>query len=131
MLRRIRPLFAAVLMLTLLLSVGCSGRPADSDGQVHSGTATVELKNMKFQPAKLTVKKGTTVTFVNKDAMEHDVVQTEPKQLGKGQPGFDSQVISAGKSWTYTFDKPGVYPILCTQASHWAAGMVGTVTVVE
>lgn len=124
-------MMAVTAMLLLLLAVGCSKPEAEAAGKVWTGEVTVNMKNMKFTPATMTVKAGTTVTFTNKDAMLHDVVQIDVKQYGKEKPGFESGEIMPGKTWTHTFDRPGVYPIICTQASHWAAGMVGTVTVVE
>lgn len=128
--KRFSMLIIAILALTLLV-VGCSKADTPAAGKVYSGELTVEMKNLKFVPNNFTVKKGTKVTFVNKDALMHDVVQVEVKQLGKAKPSFDSGAIAAGSTWSITFDQPGTYPILCTQASHWAAGMTGTVTVVE
>jgi plastocyanin len=122
---------AVALVLMALVAVGCSKAEVPAAGKVQSGEVTVNLKNMKFVPNAITVKKGTKVTFDNKDAMLHDVLQIEVKQLGKEKPSFDSGEIMPGKSWTMTFDTPGTYPILCQQASHWAAGMTGLVTVVE
>jgi plastocyanin len=59
------------------------------------------------------------------------VNQIAAKDVGKVKPGFDSGTISPGKSWTYRFDTPGTYPILCTQGQHYTAGMVGTITVTK
>lgn len=120
-----------LLMMLLLVTAGCSKPQAEAGEKVFSGEVTVDMKNMKFIPRNLTVKKGTTITFVNKDAMLHDVVQITVQDYGKEKPSFDSGEVMPGKSWAYTFDKPGTYPIICTQASHFAAGMTGTVTVVE
>lgn len=36
---------------------------------------TVEIKQMQFQPATLTVEKGDTVVFVNHDLVVHDVTE--------------------------------------------------------
>lgn len=33
----------------------------------------VEIKNMKFVPDDITVKKGDTIVWVNRDMMAHDV----------------------------------------------------------
>ena len=34
---------------------------------------------MKFEPAVLTVKKGDTVTWINKDLVDHDVTEEKSK----------------------------------------------------
>jgi plastocyanin len=58
-----------------------------------------------YQPDALTVKRGDTVVWVNKDPFPHTVT-------AKGI--FDSRDIAAGKSWTYTASKPGEYAYICT-----------------
>jgi plastocyanin len=119
-----------LLLLAVAALAGCSGADAKVSGAVQSGQVTVELKNMKFSPAKLTVKAGTKVTFVNKDVLQHDVIQVAAKDYGKATPGFSSPVLDPGQAFTATFDKPGEYPVICTQSAHFTAGMTATVTVV-
>jgi plastocyanin len=124
---------AALLFLSLLLltvSAGC-GRGNDSSGEVRSGEVPVTMKNLKYVPPKLTVKAGTRITFTNGDAMDHDVVQLALQDFGKKEPGFTSDVIPPGKSWSIVMTKPGIYPILCTQLGHYTQGMIGTITVVD
>lgn len=119
-----------LLMLTIMLiTVGCGD--ADEAGKIHSGEVTVNMKNLKYDPKNITVKKGTKITFVNMDAMEHDVIQVATKELGKVEPGWKSDVVTPGKSWSITMDKLGEFPILCVQYGHFSAGMTGKITVVE
>jgi plastocyanin len=66
---------------------------------------TVVLEGTGYQPASLTVKRGTTVSFVNKDPFPHTV--TAP---GK----FDSKDIAAGKTWKYKATKAGHFDYICT-----------------
>jgi len=120
-----------LLTAAAALVVGCGQPQQQPTGKVFSGALDVQMKNLKYVPATFTVQKGTAITFVNKDAMTHNVVQVSQKELGKVEPGFISDVIDPGKSWTITLDKPGTYPILCTEFAHFTAGMVGTITVVE
>lgn len=62
------------------------------------------IKDFKFAP--LTIKAGTTVTWVNKDDEPHTVV---------GDAGlFRSSGLDTDERFSYTFDKPGVYPIHCS-----------------
>jgi plastocyanin len=52
---------------------------------------TVEIKDMKFVPDDIVVKKGDTVRWINQDMMSHDVTED-----GKT---WASSVIPAGGSW--------------------------------
>jgi plastocyanin len=58
------------LSLVWLLSGGCSNHTSYTP-QNH----VVEIKDMKFQPSELTVHKGDTVTWINRDMVAHDVTQ--------------------------------------------------------
>lgn len=127
-----RKVFTTALMLLVLFAlVGCGGSDAADSGGVKSGEVTIAMKNMKFTPAKVTVKKGTKITFVNRDAILHDIVQVAVKDYGKAEPSFDSKEVMAAGTWSITMDKVGEFPIICTQAAHFTAGMVGVITVVE
>lgn len=135
-----RTLATMALLGLLALLTGCGGGAeasvGGSQGSMGSPTAPVagevrvELKNLQFQPRELTVRAGSRITFINQDTMLHDVVQTTPRRVGKEQPGFASPVLAQGESWSITLTEPGTYPVLCAQAAHYTAGMVGTIKVV-
>jgi nitrite reductase (NO-forming) len=60
-------------------------------------------------PAKVAV--GNTVTWTNDDTLPHTVTSGNPE---KGPSStFDSGIMSAGDSFTFTFDKPGVLEYYC------------------
>ncbi|MDF2629610.1 MAG: blue (type 1) copper domain protein [Symbiobacteriaceae bacterium] len=124
-------MISALMLVVLFALAGCGGNEAADSGGVKSGEVTIQMKNMKFSPAKVTVKKGTKVTFVNKDVILHDVVQVAVKDYGKMEPGFESKEVQSAGTWSITMDKVGEFPIICTQAAHFTAGMVGVITVVE
>jgi plastocyanin len=67
--------------------------------------ATVTIEGTSYQPATITVKKGESVTFVNKDPFPHTVTAA-----GK----FDSKSIAANGKWTYKATKAGEFPYICT-----------------
>ena len=69
-------------MLLLLTScnsgTSTSGEAGNQDaGTTHSSTDTVEIRNMKFTPDSLVVKKGDTIVFVNRDIVDHCVTAIE------------------------------------------------------
>lgn len=104
-----------------------SGQPLEPP--LENGQYVVELKNLRFQPARLEIPVGTVVTFVNRDSVLHDVVQTSVNQLGREGAGFSSPRLGPGDVWSYEFTEPGRYPILCLASGHYASGMVGTIIV--
>ena len=69
-------------------------------------THTVTIEGMRFQPESLTVARGDTVMWVNKDLVPH----TATSDAGS----FDSQIIQADQSWRFTAKKKGEFPYICT-----------------
>lgn len=55
-------------------------------------TYTVQIKQMQFQPAELTVGSGDTVVFVNNDMFVHDVTEEVSK-------AWSSSQMSPGSKW--------------------------------
>jgi plastocyanin len=96
---------AAPLAALLLAS------PALADGDV------VVMKDFDFAPMALTVSAGTTVTWKNLDGEPHTIVSADG--------AFRSKALDEDDSFSFKFDKPGVYKYLCSIHSK----MVGTVTV--
>jgi len=85
-------------------------------------TDEVEVENMAFTPANITVTKGTKVTWTNKDNVIHTVT-SKP-----GAPeAFDSGNLTEGGTFSFTFNKVGTYNYFCQPHPQ----MTGTVTVTE
>ena len=88
---------------------------------LHLGTARAEetmvsIDNFTFEPAQLTVKVGTTVTWKNRDDIPHTVVSA-----GK----FRSKAMDTDDSYSFTFTAAGDYPYFCSLHPH----MTGTIKV--
>lgn len=71
-------------------------------------TNTVAIKNFAFDPAVITVKAGTTVTWTNSDQDPHTVTSD-----GKAGP-LNSKPLNQGDTYQYTFTVPGTFSYLCT-----------------
>jgi plastocyanin len=69
-----------------------------------------------YSPATLSVKAGTTVTWVNKDTTAHTVTSTTGL--------FDSGRIDPGGSYRYTFTQPGTQQYYCTYHTWMKATVV-------
>jgi plastocyanin len=79
--------------------------PATSSPQptVQVSSNTVEIKNFAFNPAELVVKKGMTVTWVNQDSVTHRIKSDT----------FNSQDLSQGASFSFTFENTGSFDYIC------------------
>ena len=73
---------------------------------VAAGDTTVKIDNYLFGPGQLTVKAGTTVTWVNDDDIPHTVVAT-----GKT---FRSKALDTDDKFSFTFTTPGSYEYFCS-----------------
>jgi plastocyanin len=95
----------------------CAAVLACAGGVLAAGaTHTIVIEGVKYEPETLTVNRGDTIVWVNKDPFPHTVT-------AKG--AFDSHDIAAGKSWKYTARKAGEYAYVCTLHPN----MKGTLTV--
>ena len=95
---------AAILAIAAAVIVCVIGPAADERSKPKTHTVTME--NMRFQPERLTVARGDTIVWVNKDLVPHTATSTAGR--------FDSQVIQPEKSWRFTVRKKGNFPYVCT-----------------
>lgn len=79
-----------------------------SAAAVGSGDPAVAISNYSFHPATLTVKSGSTVTWVNKDDDVHTIKGTD------GPAAFGSPALDSGSRFSFTFRQPGTYHYICT-----------------
>ncbi len=67
----------------------------------------VEISGLAYKPAKLKIKPGDKVVWINSDDRDH-TVETKDKEKT-----IDSGKISAGDKFVHTFDKAGKYEYGC------------------
>jgi plastocyanin len=77
----------------------------------------VEIDNFAFSPARVTVKAGTTVAWLNADDTPHTVASSSKL--------FKSKALDTDDSFSFTFTTPGVYQYFCSLHPY----MTGTVVV--
>jgi plastocyanin len=97
MLKRSKLNFALILMLAIS-AVAVIGRTATNPNEVV-------IENFSFEPAILTVKVGTTVTWVNHDDEPHTATATDKR--------FNSKTLDNGDRFSQEFNAPGVYNYYC------------------
>jgi plastocyanin len=102
--RTIPVAFAAVAALL-------GAAPADAGGPKPK---SVEVADNYYLPDKLTVKRGTAVTWKWPDDIAIDVHDVKLKTAPKGVRKWQSEPASSGYRYKRTFKKPGRYFIVCT-----------------
>src|SRR5690242_14636955 len=88
------------LFLVLFLFSCHSANNKVVEEKYHSDTVTIH--QMQFDPAILTINKGDTVVWINKDMVDHNVTEEKNKT-------FYSDTIKVGKSWKHPFDSSANY----------------------
>lgn len=83
----------------------------------------IDIQLFQYQPDPVTVPVGTTITWTNRDDIQHTVTSgasPEPDGL------FDSGFFTLGQSYTHQFDQAGSFAYFCRRHP----SMQGTITVV-
>jgi len=118
------PVLAAAVVAVVALALGDQGggsasTPAPAPrATVSGGSGAVQITNYAFQPASLTVKVGTRLTWTNHDATAHTATAD--------QGTFDTGTLNQGQSKTIDFKRPGTYAYHCI----FHAFMTATIKVV-
>ena len=71
-----------------------------------SGSATVDMGDQWFLPEQIVVAVGTTVTWINRGQLAHTATARDGS--------FDSKNLEFGRSFAFTFARPGRYLYFCT-----------------
>ena len=109
----------AGLVLTAAFLAGCGRNPAGTDpasAAPAEGTAAapeaapdqVVIDNFAFQPATLTVKAGTKVTWVNRDDVPHTATSADQRKK------FNSGTLDTDQQFSHRFDAPGTHKYYCS-----------------
>ncbi len=121
-----------------LMATGCGGddepnsggSSADQPAEEPSAAAgpaedavEVSMEGIAFNPPKVTVKKGGTVTWTNDESVGHDVTKTDGPgpDFSSGDPG----AMGEGDTYEQTFDTAGEIAYVCTVHP----SMTGAITV--
>jgi plastocyanin len=134
---------AAALFIAAGGLAGCSAS-AESAPTVPSSTTSatsapagpvINLSSLMFNPSTTTVKVGETVTWRNDEPITHTVTSgrfmgidktTGLRSSQKADGMFNAKLDGKGKTFSFTFTKPGTYTYYCDIHQ----GMNATITVV-
>jgi plastocyanin len=110
------PALIAVALLSLFILAGCGSKTTGTTTQdqtttqnsgntttAQTGPVSINIKGFAFQPADVTIKAGSEVTWINDDSATHTVVGN----------GFESGNLATGQTYKHTFDAAGVYSYHC------------------
>ncbi|HEV2109152.1 MAG TPA: cupredoxin domain-containing protein [Thermomicrobiales bacterium] len=105
--------------VTVYLAHGLMAPPRGVQPEAATGPRVeIRMAGSTFSPSKAEISPGTTVIWINDDAVTHEVSSDAPTFA-------DSGVIDPGDSISQTFTEPGTIAYQC--AFH--AGMAGTIIV--
>lgn len=119
-----KPIILIVIMAALLGVIGfavtrSNKLPMDTTMDMHAAASTkkqvpgmneVFIQDFSFSPKTLTIKKGTTIKWTNKDDAHHDV----KPDSDYGMAFTSSKLLATGESYSFTFNTPGTYSYHCT-----------------
>jgi plastocyanin len=98
---------AALVVVSTLLVVSVAGAHKHPTAMAQKQpTRTVLIKNFSFKPAKITIKQGTKVRWINKDTTAHTATANNGRS-------FDSGRLGIGQRYTHTFKSAGKKPYHC------------------
>jgi plastocyanin len=139
--RRRLGLGAASLLIAAAALAGCSAQAAPSPAAPSSAVAApagpvINLSSLMFNPPTTTVPVGTTITWRNDEPITHTVTsgryegidETTGLRSSQDPDGtFEAKLEGKGKTFSFTFTKPGSYTYYCDIHQ----GMNATIVVVE
>jgi plastocyanin len=78
---------------------------ASRDNDAAGEGITVRINGMRFEPARIIVKPGTTVTWVQESPMPHTIIGNAT--------GLGSGTLYNGQTYSHTFEKDGLFNYYC------------------
>jgi plastocyanin len=89
------------------------GMAHEARSQPVPQAVVVRIGNFTFEQPSVTVRPGTTVTWVNDDDIPHTVVANNQS--------FKSNVLDTGDRFSFTFAKAGQFEYFCSLHPHMTA----------
>lgn len=95
------------LLYSISLLYGCNTpeeRAKEIEAKVEAAIKShaIVIQQMKFIPADLTVNKGDTITWINRDIVDHNITEEIKKEWSSGK-------LTMGKSWSMVAVKSASY----------------------
>jgi amicyanin len=104
-------------LIAAALGVAVATATAFVPGRADNAPHAVTIDNFTFNPQRLTVAAGSTVTWTNKDDIPHAIASSSAQ--------LRSQALDTDDNYSFTFTVPGTYQYFCSLHPH----MTGTIVV--
>ena len=116
-------IFLAVLSVGVLSTIAPSAFAAEVivENALGASVPGCEETNECFLPYEVSINVGDTVTWVNDDTAAHTATGGSAADGPSGV--FDSSLVLAGSSFSFTFNEAGTYEYFC-MVHPWMAGVV-------
>jgi plastocyanin len=112
-------IIVSVLSVFICAAAALSHVKGMASQEKASGGAKVAITNNKFEPKIVTIKAGSEVTWENKEGTH---------AVSADDGSWTSSALTAGKTYSQKFDKPGKYSYYCTfhggKGGHEMSGVV-------
>jgi plastocyanin len=115
-------IFAKYALVAVALAAAALAPPpalAQTAGGASPSHHVVEIRKLKFVPAALTIRRGDTVEWINRDIVPHTATESEAE--------WDTDKLTKGQSGRVTFLQPGLAAYFCV----FHPSMKGEITVTE
>jgi plastocyanin len=110
--------FARRLLLRRALGAGAAALIATGARFAMAAEPQVVIDNFTFSPSPVTIKVGTTVTWVNHDDIPHSIYCPDLK--------LKSHALDTDDSFAYKFEQAGTYDYMCGLHPHMRGQVVVT-----
>lgn len=101
------PVAIVVAVVVAIAAIVAIIRQAQNNAALNLPTEVI-VTGSGFSPKSVEIKKGESITWINKDSTSHQIVAKDPQD--SGVTAFDShETLGQGDSYTYTFEKAGTY----------------------
>src|SRR6476619_2825337 len=97
-------------VMTFVTTMGFFCLPA------QAADTQVLIDSFTFTPQRITVKPGSTVTWINDDDDSHTVASSSKL--------FKSKALDTGDKFSFTFTTPGTYAYFCSVHPHMTGAVV-------
>ena len=97
---------AAIIVVVGVISYFYFTKPSAETIQNLSEQNMILIQNFNYIPSELTISVGETVTWTNKDSVQHTVTSDEGGEL-------NSPYLSTDETYSHTFNQAGENPYYC------------------
>lgn len=96
---------------------------ATFEDQTGNKEVAIKMSEIMFAPQNIKIAKGTKVTWINDDSVEH-YVNTESHPAHTYYPSQNSKALRNGDSYSLVFNTAGFYPYHCSAHAETMTGAI-------